>query len=200
MVSLKAAAPQTLDDYNRGIEQLTTLYPHAWGLIFCADELMRSEMWDKIREELEDEEEWPETVPWNKVIQMSTYGRGDAERQHWWFTHVVAPATQGGGGKSTVAVLEGSSNLPAEDGLFGGGGRRMGTKRGYRGGNQQKKPQEYSNGGYGNKGKGYGGKGAKSNEYSWDFNKGKGKGGKNKSKFGGKGFGKGGKGKSEPSK
>ena len=200
MVSLKAAAPQTLDDYHRGIEQLTTLYPHAWGLIFCADELMRSEMWDKIREELEDEEEWPEKVPWNKVIQMSTYGRGDAERQHWWFTHVVAPATQGGGGKSTVAIFEGSSNLPAEDGLFGGGGRPKSTRRGYRGGNQQKTIQADAKGGNWNKNKGYGGKGAKSYDNYWDMNKGKGKGGKNKSKSGGKDFGKAGKGKSEPTK
>ena len=194
MLSLKAAAPQTLANYYRGIEQLVTLYPNCWGLVFCADELMRSEGWDKIREELEDDEEWPEELPWDLVIRQSSYGKGDAERQHWWFTHVVAPATQGGG-KPMVAQLEGSTNLPSEDGLFNGsgGGKSRQRSRGSRGGNQSKKGNGQNSGkGYNNGGKG------KYVEHGWDSGKAKGKGNKNKGKYGNGKFdgGKGSKGKS----
>ena len=199
MISLKAAAPQTLDDYFRGIEQLTVLYPHAWGLIFCADELMRSEGWDKIREELEDDREWPENLPWNKVIQMSTYGRGDPDRQHWWFTHVIAPATTGGGGRATVAQLDGCAHLPAEDGLFGQGSNRTDAKpRGRRAGRgavvRNNVPNAAPHGKFMGQGKGgY-------HQDNWDHGKAKGKGNKNKGKNHGKNM-KGGKGKAtEPTK
>ena len=200
MVCLKAAAPQTLDDYFRGVEQLTILYPHAWGLVFCADELMRSEGWDKIREELEDDQERPETLSWDAVIRMSTYGRGDAERQHWRFTHVVAPATSGGGGRTTVALLDGSSALPSEDGLFTGDAKKGGGKNvpcGRRGGTLIRKgsPPTGGKGGWGT-----GAKGSYYDDYGWDYGKSKGKNHKGKNKNRGRND-KGGKGKSsEPSK
>ena len=142
MLCLKAASPQTLDNYYRGVEQLTIMYPNAWGLIFCADELMRSEGWDKLREELEDEDEWPTQLPWDTVIRMSTYGKGDPDQQHWWFTHVVALATQGGGGRSVVVAMENSTNLPAQDGLYGNTAQKGGgfnVHRGRRGGGQHRK-------------------------------------------------------------
>ena len=199
MISLKAAAPQTLDNYFRGIEQLIILYPHAWGLVFCADELMRSEVWDRIREELEDDKEWPENLPWDLVIRMSAYGKGDADRQHWWFTHVVAPATQGGGGRTTVAHLDGSSNLPSTDGLYTDAAKRLNNrhqKRGGRAGTHSSTPAFAS------------GKGAWT-DYSkgkgadhWTSGKGKSKNSKGKNKGHGKNEnGKHGKGKmSEPTK
>ena len=198
MISLRAAAPQTLDDYFRGIEQLTILFPNAWGLIFCADELMRSEVWDKIREEMEDDRAWPEKLPWDVVIKMSCYGRGDADRQHWWFTHVVAPASSGGGGRGTVAKLEGSSNLPSTDGLYHSEQpRSSGKARGRRAGDASRRGKTFDTG----MSSGKGGKIYDGYDYAWDQAKAKGKGG-NTSKGGTNGKGnKGGKGKSsDPSK
>ena len=87
-------------------------------MIFAADEIMRSEVWDDIRDELVAENKWPETHPWNLVIKMSTFGNGDSKRSHWWYLHVLAPAQKGG--KELVKSLEGTSLVPSPDGMFGG--------------------------------------------------------------------------------
>ena len=55
MVMLKAAAPQTLDNYHNGIRELSTLYgPAAWGIISLADEVNRSERWANLADDLAD--------------------------------------------------------------------------------------------------------------------------------------------------
>ena len=79
-----------------------------------------------------------------------------------------------------VAQLEGSTNLPAEDGLYGGAGagKNKYRPRGARGGGQSKKGTAQTSG----KGNGYSGKG-KNWENSWDNGKAKGKGHKNKGKY-----------------
>ena len=118
MISLDAATPQVLDDYYGGIEQLTMLFPNQWGLIYMADELIRSEVWGDMREEIEDSGELVEKGLWNKIIAKSTYGKADPDRAHWWYLHVTAPATTGQG-KAMVSNIEGTSLLPASDGLFG---------------------------------------------------------------------------------
>ena len=117
MLSLKAASPQVLDDYSRGLRNLCQIHPEAWGLIYAADEIMRGEVWDDMRDELLNESRWPEACPWNEVIKLSTFGSGDAKRNHWWFLHVQAPAQRGG--KDLVKTLDGTSLLPSPDGLFG---------------------------------------------------------------------------------
>ena len=119
MLSLKAASPQTLDDYANGIQMLCNIHPSTddWGLIYAADEVMRHEIWDKIRDEMVLENAWPEITPWDAVIKKSVYGSGDSKRMHWWYLHVLAPAQRGG--KNLLKVVEGTSLIPAPDGLFG---------------------------------------------------------------------------------
>ena len=44
--------PATLDGYERGIRNLCSIHgPSAWGIIVCADEVMRGEQWHIMREE-----------------------------------------------------------------------------------------------------------------------------------------------------
>ena len=118
MLSLNEASPQVLDDYQRGICSLVQIHPEAWGLIFAADEIMRSEIWDDMRDELVTDGRWPDSHPWNLVIKLSTFGSGDTKRSHWWYLHVLAPAQRGG--KELLKSLEGTSLVPSPDGLFGG--------------------------------------------------------------------------------
>ena len=119
MLSLRAASPQTLDDYAQGIQTLASIHPSPedWGLIYAADEVMRHEVWNKIRDEMVLENTWPQKCPWDLVIAKSTYGPGDTKRMHWWYLHVLAPALRGG--KNLVRTVEGSSLIPSPDGLFG---------------------------------------------------------------------------------
>ena len=94
-----------------------------------------------------------------------------------------------------VAQLEGSSNLPSEDGLFGGDHRNQHTrvekKRGNRGGAMNRK------GNWSGKGTGKDGKNGKSMDWVPDYGKAKGKGNKSKGKnhHGKSDYAKGGKGK-----
>ena len=46
MITLGAASVSTLDHYKNGIKDLATYYPDAWGVVFQADNVMRSEHWD----------------------------------------------------------------------------------------------------------------------------------------------------------
>ena len=120
MVSLLAASPQVLDDYANGIRELVTLYPSSWGLIWAADETMRSEQWAVLKEELVDAKTWPADRPWDEVLARTTFGKGDPARLHFWNLHVVYPATHTGGGLRTVQALEGTKYIPTVDGLFSG--------------------------------------------------------------------------------
>ena len=143
MIMLDKASPQVLDDYHEGIRQLSSLFPSAWGIVFTADEIMRSEQWDIIQETLVDDGADDQTYPWNKVIAASAFGRSSGDIRHWWDTHVVFPvqSSGAGGARVKVAEIEGSENLPTEDGRFGwvpgknrggGGSRRSKPKSGAR--------------------------------------------------------------------
>ena len=120
MICLLEASPQMLDDYANGIKELVTLFPSSWGLIWAADETMRSEQWGYMKEQLVDAKSWPETRPWDEVLARTTFGKGDVTTQHFWNLHVVIPATQTGGGVRVVQELEGTKHLPSTDGLFMG--------------------------------------------------------------------------------
>merc|ERR1712086_1063378 len=52
LISLGTISPATLDAYERGISQLNDFYPQHWGVIYCADELLRSEVWQSVSEGL----------------------------------------------------------------------------------------------------------------------------------------------------
>jgi hypothetical protein len=120
MISLSEVSPATLDDYERGLEQLVALHPTQWGIIYCADELMRSEQWKKLQEGLQDSGSWPTFRPWDHVIRLSTYGGPDSPyaMQHWWSLHVIFPCQQGM--RSPMAFLrgvEGTDMLPMPGGM-----------------------------------------------------------------------------------
>ena len=198
MLSIKAAAPQTLDDYANGIQMLCNIHPSAddWGLIYAADEVMRHEIWNKIRDEMVLDKEWPEVTPWDAVIKKSCYGSGDPKRMHWWFLHVLAPAQRGG--KNLVKAVEGTSLIPAPDGLFGNtasssrgpAALTMGPGAGAAGGKGSARPSRNQRRTKANKGantQGYG-KGSANGNYESDGGKGKSKGhSKGKDHYGGKG-------------
>ena len=102
MIMINGASPATLDRYARGIEELVTLYPQAWGIISLADETMRAERWEILKEGL------GETASWEDVISGSAFGFGNT-CAHWWFVHVLGPLASGSrqGATATVATLEG---------------------------------------------------------------------------------------------
>ena len=141
MIRLDMASPQVLDDYHEGIRQLSSLFPSAWGIVFTADEIMRSEQWDIIHETLVDEGLQDSAFPWNKVISASAFGKATGDIRHWWDTHVLFPvqSSGAGGARVKIAEIEGSENLPTEDGRYGwvpgknrgnGGSRKARSKAG----------------------------------------------------------------------
>ena len=76
MIMVGAASPSTLDKYARGIEELVTLSPNAWGIISVADETMRAERWDICKE-------GPKALPsWDEVINQMAFGFGNSP-SHW---------------------------------------------------------------------------------------------------------------------
>ena len=119
LISLGAVSPATLDGYERGISLLNDLYPQHWGLIYCADEILRSEVWQSVAEGLVDAKSWPEDRPWDFVLRVTTYGGPEATQAmvHWWFTHVAAPTQHGGPPMAFVQKLEGTNLLPTPGGM-----------------------------------------------------------------------------------
>ena len=148
MIMLNCASPSTLDRYARGIEELVLLHPQAWGIISMADETMRAERWDILKEGL------GALGTWEGVLASSAFGfeNGCA---HWWYLHVLGPLSSGSrqGATSTVATLEGlapGSNTPALVHSGGGGsaqrGQGAGPRKRDRGGMKNAKWSSGSNG------------------------------------------------------
>ena len=119
MICLGVVSPATLDGYERGISLLNDLYPTHWGLIFCADEIIRSERWQSVAEGLVDNKVWPDDRPWDYVIRITTYGGSEASQAmvQWWFTHVQAPVLHGRTPIAFLQKLEGTSLLPMPEGM-----------------------------------------------------------------------------------
>ena len=88
MLALGAAAPGPLSRYRDGIADLHTLYgPALWGLIYRADQTMRSEQWRRMSSES------PAGGDWSTIIAGSSYFE-DGARQWWWDRHVCKPALE----------------------------------------------------------------------------------------------------------
>ena len=85
MLMHKAARVSTLDAYERGIKSLSDMYPHAWGYIVIADELCRTEQWDKLYDLFEEEHpsHFKEDQPWDTVIFHSVWGTITGPLSHW---------------------------------------------------------------------------------------------------------------------
>jgi hypothetical protein len=130
-------SPATLDAYEAGITQLVMWYPDHRGVIFCADEIMRPEVWQATYDELLDAEQLPTFRPWDHVIRLTMYGSPVATPQsvHWWYTHVVGACLRPGNALSIVQQVEGTTLLPLPQGVqqnFSTGNSLGNTGRGSR--------------------------------------------------------------------
>ena len=119
MISIGALSPSTLDGYERGIETLVAMFPTHWGVIYCADEILRSEHWQVLAEELQDAGAWPDDLPWDKVVRLSTFGGGDStfRMSHWWKLHAEAPCQRAGSAVAFLQQIEGTKLLPMPEGM-----------------------------------------------------------------------------------
>jgi len=86
MLLLRASPPGPLDDYEERIRQLNEAYGASfWGLIARADDVMRSECWERIRRRVEQElragtyrGRWYPGQPWAAVMRESA-----EDRSYW---------------------------------------------------------------------------------------------------------------------
>ena len=53
MILLKGSRAGALDAYEENIRTLAEKYPKAWGIIVRADDIMRSEFWERTRRHIE---------------------------------------------------------------------------------------------------------------------------------------------------
>ena len=119
LVSLGTVSPAALDAYERGISQLNEFHPQHWGVVYCADELLRSEVWQSVYDGLVDAKTLPEDHPWDFVMRVTTYGGPLATPAmvHWWKTHVDAPIQHSGAPMAFLQRLEGTHLLPTPSGM-----------------------------------------------------------------------------------
>ena len=120
MISIGALSPSTLDGYERGIETLVSMFPTQWGVIYCADEILRSEHWAVLAEELQDAGAWPNDLPWDKVVRLSTFGGNDSTMRmaHWWKLRAEVPCQRAGSPIAFLQHVEGTKMLPMPEGMI----------------------------------------------------------------------------------
>ena len=106
---LGIASMAALEAYARHIEKLVVQWPHCWGLIYAADDLMRAERWEKYRRLFkldsahgrEVPRDWDPMKPWSCVMFHAT------KDNLFWNEKVHIPAScwlaSGGRGAATVA-------------------------------------------------------------------------------------------------
>ena len=89
--SLKIASPAACKVYRSGLKALLREYPHAWPLVFVADNICREEQWPRLHLRLEQQGRLDPHSPWSTVLQASAYsGPGMGELATWWHNHIVA--------------------------------------------------------------------------------------------------------------
>ena len=119
MISTVTISSATLDVYLRGIEQLVHQHPNHWGVIFCADEIMRSEIWTSTAEDLYDAGNLPVDMPWDLILRLTSFGGAECTTQanHWWTRHVIWPGQKAvPAAKSYLQEVEGTDLLPFPEG------------------------------------------------------------------------------------
>ena len=177
MISLSEVSPATLDGYERGLAQLVSLHPTQWGIVYCADEILRSEVWQKVQEGMQDLGTWPAVRPWDQVIKLTTYGGPEStyEMQHWWSTHVLFPCQSARSPLAFLHGIEGTDLLPMP------GGMTVSTATASTGAaSSHDRPQNNSQKAGNNKKKNNKAHSAPYHDHNHGKDKGKGKGGKSK--------------------
>ena len=109
-IMLQAASPAALDSYSRGVEELVLLFPSSWGVVSMADETLRAERWELLKETMP-------TANWSEIISESAFGA--TTMAHWWYLHVVGPLSNGTRTKAVVAAVEGHAPPSSGDGQPG---------------------------------------------------------------------------------
>ena len=87
--------PAEVDAYSEGIKDLTDLFPGAWGLIHQADEVMRSEMWARLHEEMlvQPISGVSVTSPWGWILRSTAFGSNEVRFLNFWQKRVTWPLT-----------------------------------------------------------------------------------------------------------
>ena len=117
MLMLGAAKPGPLDEYEETIRALNDVYGSGhWGLIARADDVMRSEEWERTRRRIEDMRSrgvytlsFDSKTPWAAVL------RDSARDTQFWATNVKDLAVMSGSGRNTavLAAAAGADVAPA---------------------------------------------------------------------------------------
>ena len=115
MIMLDAASQGSLNQYEEGLRQLTTMYG-SWACISRSETTMRATQWTIILEEAKRSKpvNFDESRPWDFVISASSFGVEHGMRSHWWWLHVVGPLSASGGVGSAMAIADRLDGRPTE--------------------------------------------------------------------------------------
>ena len=112
MLLLGACKPGALDAYEELIRSFASRYPTRWGVIAHADDIMRSEMWDRLKGDVLAEVRdgvyrgaFDPARVWEAVIWRSVKGKD------WWsenITDVILQVERSGSSPSHAATLLGA--------------------------------------------------------------------------------------------
>ena len=120
MLGLDAGIGADFDIYEEGIRILSMLFPNLWGLIFRADETMRSEEWRMIHYGVVGMGAAP--GGWPSIIRRSAYGAEDGNRSQWWMHHVLTPALTAPSALGAAALVDRVEGIDSTIGASSGTG------------------------------------------------------------------------------
>ena len=100
--------PADVDAYSEGIRELTELFPEAWGLIHQADEVMRSELWARVHEEMLVQPIAGVSIanPWGWVLRATAFGSENVRFQNYWQKRVMWPLMNSNAGAAAKKAFE----------------------------------------------------------------------------------------------
>ncbi|CAK0909902.1 unnamed protein product, partial [Prorocentrum cordatum] len=128
LLMLKACQPGPLDGYEEGIRLLAHTFPQHWVVVRRADDTMRAERWERIRQDIEAKvearkysEPFDPERPWEAVVREAAYGE-NSKRSGWWYENVDKPRLTKPPSRAELRVL---AAPPAASGAAsaGAGGR-----------------------------------------------------------------------------
>ena len=67
-------------------------FPHAWPLIYSADDIVRSEMWRELHKTYAAKNKLDPDQPWSTVLSKAAYRGPKGGLPYWWHSHVCVPA------------------------------------------------------------------------------------------------------------
>ena len=107
MLMLDAASLGSLNQYEEGLRQLTTVYKE-WSCIARAEATMRATQWAILLEEVRRTKptDFDEQRPWDFVIGVSSFGVEHGMRAHWWWLHVTGPLSTSGSSAAAMSTAD----------------------------------------------------------------------------------------------